>query len=165
MRTIPLTQGKFAIVDDEDFERVNSRKWCACVKKSTNSVKVYALSAVRKPNGTKTLIKLHQFILGDRNIDHRNGNGLDNRRHNLRKATGSQNQANRRSFKAGFKGVYWNNIRRKWHSAVGIEGRPIDLGYWVNKRNAAIAYNVGAILFFGDFACLNDVDSGHVTHD
>lgn len=95
MKLIPLTQGKFATVDEDDFERVNQFKWYACFQRG----RWYALRMIRTGEYRKPT-SMHGFILGSkggREIDHKSRNGLDNRRQNLRFATRSLNNANQRN--------------------------------------------------------------------
>src|SRR6185369_10082175 len=109
MKRIKLTQGKCALVDDEDFERVSQFKWVA--DKDKNNL-WYASRHFPLGNGKRTTQKMHTFILnGLKKVDHKNSDGLDNQKHNLRPATTSQNGANRRKqarkTSSVFKGVWW----------------------------------------------------------
>lgn len=168
MKLIPLSQqskknkGKyFAMVDDADYEWLNQWKWNATKSKNT----FYASRGVW--NGMNmTTILMHRFILGlvDPKIqgDHKNRNGLDNRRCNLRIATNSQNQANRSKPKrksSKYKGVYLCNTWNKWKSQLRKNGKTIILGYFpftkVGEINAAIAYDKAAKKYHGEFAWLN----------
>ncbi len=156
MKEIPLTQGKVALVDDEDFERVNQLKWCAM----WNGFKWYAI------NATGYRKYLHQFLLPDIPlIDHRNGNGLDCQRSNMRPADDTRNLRNagkrRGSTSSRFKGVYWRTktqiVKGKeyryadWHARINIP-KCIHLGYFDSEVSAALAYNEAALKHFGEFA-------------
>ncbi|MFA5444853.1 MAG: HNH endonuclease [Bacteroidales bacterium] len=151
MKKIPLTQGRFTIVDDDDFVLVNQFKWCF---NSTGYAK-------RKFN--KSIVLLHRFLLGltsaDKvKVDHKNSDGLDNRRSNLRICNDSQNQMNRKiskRSKSGFKGVMWKKEKRKWYAQIRVNGHYHFLGYFDDKTIAAESYNQAAIKYFGDFAQLN----------
>lgn len=91
-------------------------------------------------------------------VDHENGNGLDNRRRNLRLATNSQNQANRRiitSHSSRFKGVCWDKRRGLWRARVGYDGEKIDIGWFEGEVEAHRAYNKKAVELFGSFASGN----------
>src|SRR3990167_622 len=112
MRLIPLTQGKFALVDDEDFEFINQFRWSA--EKNRGKKTWYARTNSKTAKGKReTCLRMHRLILklekGDKKIvDHRDGNGLNNQRTNLRLASTFQSMANRgirKDSKSGFKGV------------------------------------------------------------
>jgi hypothetical protein len=149
MKTIPLTQGKIAIVDDCEFERLNRFKWWAIRTRA----KWYA---VREQNRKR--MWMHREILGtNAESDHINGDGLDNRRINLRSCSHAQNCRNRRTFssKSGFKGVY--KSRNKWIAQLQPFRNRKYLGTFPTKEEAAIAYNQAAKETYGDFALLNEV--------
>ena len=151
-RLIPLTQSKFAIVDAKDYERLAQYKWYAVKKQGT-------YYARRNVNG-KTIL-MHREIL-DVPVgffcDHKNHNGLDNRRCNLRICTHAQNIQNSRPRANGtsrYKGVSWNRNKRKWQAHIRHRGHFIYLGCYDYEADAAIAYDDMAIELFGEFACLN----------
>ena len=101
---------------------------------------------------------MHRLVMGCRpreEVDHRNGDGLNNRRHNLRSTTHSLNQANRRRVtgKSGFKGVFQRS--GKWRAYITVAGRFISLGSFITAEEAARAYDVAAREHFGEFACTN----------
>ncbi len=152
MKEILLTQGKVAIVDDEDFEWLNQWKWCA--KKGPNTS--YAKRA--------TQLYMHRLILSAEKgmfVDHINGNGLDNRRENLRVCTHAENMRNSKlSIKntSGYKGVYWCKKRSLWIANIQNNGKVKNLGGFKIKELAARAYNEAAHNFHGEFARLNNVD-------
>ncbi len=156
MKQIPLSQGKFALVDDEDFETVNRWKWFYCVTKGGKPYVVRGSSPRY----------LHRVIMdaqpGER-IDHISGDTLDNRRSNLRRCTQSQNVANSRLSKDnihGFKGITYSNDhgrRRRWHARITHNYKKIYLGRFETKEEAAKAYNAKALELFGPFARLNDL--------
>lgn len=152
MKKIPLTQGKYAIVDDIDFEYLNQWKW-------TFHNLEYAYRKDSKDNRKNIL--MHRAILKTptgKLTDHVNGNGLDNRRGNLRVCTSSQNQKNQRKNKAntsGFKGVSWDKERKKWAAYINANGRLYHLGRFSIKRVAAEAYDKAAKKLHGEFARLN----------
>jgi hypothetical protein len=147
MKIIPLTQEKFALVDDQDYEAVSSYKWHANFQHGS----WYA----RRNVSPGKIQSLHSFILpGIERIDHKNQNGLDNRRHNLREATRSQNRANGRqlvSHSSQFKGVGWHIRRKKWQARVN----QTYLGVFSEEQEAAKAYDAAAKRIFGQFASLN----------
>jgi len=154
MKRIKLTQGKYAIVDDEDFEWLNQWKWYyGCDD--------YAIRAIYYPQ--RRNICMHRLIINTpqgMETDHRNGNKLDNRRSNLRICTTAQNQMNRgapSNNKSGYKGVYWSKQRKKWAVFIGFNSKLRIIGFFDNKIQAAKVYNQKAIELFGDFAFLNKI--------
>lgn len=152
MKRINLSQGKFAVVDDEDYDRLSKHKWS--YYKSPDGCE----KAVRRA-GSRT-VYLHREILGFPNseVDHINLDGLNNTRQNLRLANRSQNAANRRrqsNNSSGYKGVGWKADRRKWRAYITKDNRQIHLGYFDNPREAAVAYNRKALELFGEFSLLN----------
>jgi hypothetical protein len=159
MKLISLTQGKFAQVDDEDYEWLNQFKWHAHKDKST----FYAMGYI---NGKNTL--MHRLILKITNPkiqgDHRDRNVLNNQRNNIRIATHSQNKVNGVSYKnssSKFRGVglYKMNNGFKdyeyWRASIQKDGKLMRLGLFKNETDAAMAYNKKATELFGEFANLN----------
>ena len=144
----------FAMVDDEDFEWLNQWKWRA--GKDSNTF--YASRTVSFGKNTK----MHRQILGltDPKIfgDHRDENGLNNTRGNLRICNDKENKCNRgkqKNNKSGFKGVYWGKKSKKWHAGIRINGKSIHLGTFFCLIKAAKAYDKAAIKYHGEFAHLN----------
>lgn len=157
MKTIPLTQGKEALVDDDDFERLKHFKWYFTGKNG------YAGRMVRR-NGKRLLTHMHWYILRlppGLVIDHINGNRLDNRKENLRVCTKADNNKNRRLVKVNassqFKGVTWRAHARAWKAYIKINRKQIHLGYFKDEQEAARAYNRAAVEIFGEYAQLNEV--------
>ena len=160
MKQIKLTQGKFAIVDDADYKWLSQWKWYAF----KNYYHIwYAVRKSPRKNGKQTTIWMHRKILGLKRgdpceCDHHNGNGLDNRRSNLRIATRAQNNRNQRPRKGGtsiYKGVSWDWRNTKWLVHIRINGRVTHLGYFDNEVEAAQVYDKAAKIFFGGFARTN----------
>ena len=157
MRTIPLTQGKVALVDDADFERLNRHKWCA-YKSHTGW---YAVRNSVSQDGKRTQIQMHREILQTltgMETDHKDHDGLNNQRSNLRMATHSENQHNRKKQKgttSQYKGVHWNRHAARWQGRIGVKNQHIHLGYFLSQIEAAIAYDKAANQYFGKFARLN----------
>jgi hypothetical protein len=155
-RTIPLTRGKFAIVDPEDYSRLARFKWHTHTGTST----FYAVR--HKPGSCKKLIWMHREILGippHLYVDHINHNGLDNRKANLRPATKSQNCRNkllgRKNTSSKYRGVHWHSRFGKWQAAIKVNRRPIHLGYFKDEIDAAKAYDTAALKYHGEFAVIN----------
>jgi hypothetical protein len=144
------------IVDSEDYEKVKDFKW----SKDNNG---YAASSLYVGNGKSKFVNMHRLILGEikegLRVDHINLNKLDNRKSNLRLATASQNAWNtglRSTNTSGYKGV--SRKGRNWISIICVNGVKHTLGTYESKEDAAKAYNIMAIKYFGEFAHLNDVD-------
>lgn len=146
---VPLTQGFVAVVDADDYERVmTAGTWQA--RPSARSA--YAQRTIYFPGGRRTL-GLHTFLTGWARVDHRNGDGLDNRRKNLREATAKQNSANRQlnlNSATGFKGVGLD--RGRWRARIQVDGRLQHLGSFDTPEEAAHAYDAAALELFGEFA-------------
>jgi hypothetical protein len=158
-RLIELTQGKFAIVDSDDFDRINAHKWQAHWESSTQSFRADRSSAWC--NGSRTLILMHREVMLAPSgvlIDHQNRDTLDNRKGNLRFCSASQNGANRSvrsNNTSGFKGVYWKSDRCKWRAMTRASGKPIHIGDFSSAQEAALAYDAAAVKLFGEFALTN----------
>ena len=153
MKTINLISGKVALVDDADYERVSRHKWYSDKKARTE----YAQG---KMKGNKT-IRMHRLILDvprGTEVDHINGDGLDNRRSNLRLCSRAENTRNRRKIKgtsSKFKGVYWYKNAKKWSASIMSNDKTIYLGFFTDENLAAKAYDKKAKELFGKFAKLN----------
>jgi hypothetical protein len=150
---IPLTQGKVAVVDFADFELVRGFKWYTSATKTEGGT-IYARRTIRHPTkpDKQSCIQMHTQITGWTSVDHRNGNGLDNRRVNLRQATQAQNvRAFRRkssTTSSKFRGVSWHYIQRKWVTRVIINGRHKTIGCFSSEEEAARAWD-SAVLNLG----------------
>lgn len=158
MKYIPLTQGKFAIVDDEDYDYLMQWKWCAAKDKNT----FYAIRRIRhKLKVKQQTIRMHRLLLGAQKgnwCDHVDSNGLNNRRYNIRICTPSENAQNKRlssQNKSGFKGVCWNKKAKKWQTKIRIGGKQRTIGYYFCLVKAAKAYDAQARKAFGIFARTN----------
>jgi hypothetical protein len=160
-RRIPLTQGKYAIVDPEDFERLNKHKWCAVKRGNT----FYAIRSVGTRRNRRNIWMHREIIHPPRHlvVDHINHNGLDNRKVNLRPATQAQNNYNRLIIKrkgatSKYRGVAWKKENQKWIAQIHFNGEYIFLGYFKDETQAAKAYDQAAKKYYGQFACLNFPD-------
>ena len=157
MKTLPLTMGYEAIVDDADYAMVSQWKWRALVRKAPGNTRIYA--ARKGPNSQGCLL-LHREIVRPEPglvVDHINGNCLDNRRENLRACTHAQNLANapkRIGNTSGFKGVHRHH-HDKWTAKISANGCVRYLGVFADKHEAARAYDVAAAELHGEFAQLN----------
>jgi len=150
MKLIPLTQGKSAVVDDADYETLNQHKWHAYEDHNT-----FYAQAHDTPNST---IYMHRVILGavrGERVDHRDGNGLNNLRSNLRKATHQQNMWNRKAGVGRLKGVTRSANPRKWRARIMVGRKEAHLGLFSNPILAAFAYDRKARELFGEFARTN----------
>lgn len=161
MKCIELTQNRYAIVDDEDFEELSQYKWHYA--KGSYGREGYAkrdiyLGGGRKNAKLKT-IWMHHIINVPKGmlVDHINGDRLDNRRSNLRICTPSQNQQNRKIQKSlsGFKGVSFRSRKNCWEVNITINGKAIYIGSSKDKVMAAKMYDKAANNYFGSFARLN----------
>ena len=160
--TIELTQGQHAIVDTEDFEQLNKHKWYA--NKIGHSYYACRGSSWNKEKDQwNEILRMHRVVLGLKKgdgfeVDHINGDGLDNRRCNLRLVTKQQNRWNQATSKKGtskYKGVSWDTTRDKWQAGITINGKRFALERFDNEVEAAKAYDKRARIEFKDFARLN----------
>lgn len=154
MVKIPLTQGLFATIDSDDFEKVNTLKWFSFLQ---SNGKHYVATKI----GGKQ-IRLHRMLLGvtesNIEVDHINGDPLDNRRSNLRTCTKSENQRNRGKSKkstSGYKGVSFCRNTQKFRAQIRHNGKLFRLGRFLCPIEAALAYDKKAKELHGDFANLN----------
>lgn len=150
---IPLTKHFEAIIDTADVPLVDDRNWCAAVRPNGT----YAVSKGRC-DGKMIGVHLHRVILSapaGMQADHIDGDGLNNRRSNLRLATPSENARNQRRSRdntSGFKGVWWHKGRRKWQAQIMAGGRQQYLGLFNTAEAAHAAYCEAAKSLHGEFA-------------
>lgn len=150
MEKIKLTRGKVAIVDKEDFVRVNMFTWYFDGK--------YA----RRDTGgrkNKKRIYMHRFIIGDTDleVDHINRDPLDNRKSNLRICLHKENIRNSPKHKdvaSGIKGVYKRSEKRRkmWYSRIMVDGKDVHLGYYLTAKEAEKAYREASIKYHGEYS-------------
>lgn len=155
MKEIQLTKGFTALVDDEDFELLSKHKWGVLI---TGRNKIYARRGITV-RGKKIAILMHRIILNvpiDFQVDHINGNSLDNRKENLRICTSQQNSMNRKNTKSLAKGVRFRKDHKKFQARIVLNGKEKHLGYFNSCDEAAKAYNKAALEYFGSFAKLNE---------
>lgn len=152
---IALNGGRFALVDECDVPLVREYKWrLVRGSKRQDDGLWYAIASW---GSWRPDIKMHTLITGWGLTDHINGDGLDNRRCNLRQATRSQNMWNRRKHRgrSRYKGVTWHGQRLRWQARIKLAGREKSLGLYGREIDAALAYDAAARALFGDFAALN----------
>jgi hypothetical protein len=149
---VTLTQGYVATIDRADVARVSRYNWYAFPRRHA----VYAMARI-PGNASDTRISLHRFIAArddDLDIDHKDGDGLNNRRRNLRPATRLQ-QAMNRSLRGGgsnaYRGARWVPKRNKWVAKITIEGKVRYIGHYDTEQEAARAYQYVARRVFGEF--------------
>ena len=148
----PKHPNTFTQVDDSDFEELNKHKW--------HWSRGYAVRRRPKVDGGGT-VRMHRVILNTpegMETDHKYGDKLDNQRANIRICTKAQNTHNtgtRKDNTSGYKGVYWNNGRKKWQAQITVDGKLIGLGRFCCVLEAANAYDKKAKELFGEFAHTN----------
>ena len=141
---IPLTQGKVAVIDFADFELVRPFKWCA--NQNWNKKSYYAVT--RSGNGVPNK-RMHMLITGWPRVDHRNGNGLDNRRCNLRAFSQGDNLRGfislREQRSSNYRGVTWfKQSPHKWRAQITFNYEAMSLGYFDSEEHSARAYDAAA---------------------
>lgn len=156
MREIQLTRGKVALVDDRDFEAMSHYKWHA--RKGVRTW--YAEGHGHREDGAPTHLSMHRLIMGapeGMQVDHIDGNGLNNTRENLRLCTRAENQFNRACSggKSKYKGVSLHRNGKKWRAQIWFADKRVDLGLFIDEEDAARAYDEAARRLFGQFARLN----------
>lgn len=159
-KTIPLTRGFVTLVDEADYEWLSKWKWCYSATGTG-----YAARAVKIPKTRKNIhISMHRLIMNapkGMQVDHINGNTLDNRRCNLRLCTNQQNCMNQygknkfRKYSSEYKGVCWNKRNNRWESNIFVDGKLLHLGTFKSEISAARTYNDAATKYFKEFARLN----------
>ena len=159
MKRISLTQGKFALVDNEDFDRLNQYKW-QYNKKDDCAQRGVGISGSRR---TKTLRMAPEVLQTTKMVDHKDGNGLNNQKFNLRECTTTQNGYNRKKQKGAssiYKGVSFDSYSKKWRAELWTRDIfnkriRVTIGFFLNEKEAALAYDKAARYHFEEFAALN----------
>ena len=152
---IPLTQSKHAIIDEADYELISKYSWYAIKKCNNWYAQTYVSGKCSK------MMYMHRLLCGDRcngrQVDHKNHNGLDNRRVNIRICGPRENQCNQipRKGQSKYKGV--GKHCGKWRARIMNKGEEIYIGHFETEEEAALAYNNAALKYFGEFACLNQI--------
>lgn len=166
MKEIKLTKGKIALVDDDDFERLNQFKWQAVPvgKNSYGEPYWYATRGEWVGNGKTKTFSMHREIIGvtssSQIIDHKDFNTLNNRKDNLRVCTKADNCRHTRAIKnkkSKYVGVSWINDCNKWMAKIRANKKQTYLGTFTDEADAARAYNDAAAKYHGEFASLNIV--------
>lgn len=161
MKQIPLTRGKVALVDDEDYERLIAMgKW-----RLDNPGYAVKSKRFRKADGkwSNKILLMHRIILDAKVgefVDHINRDKLDNRKSNLRICSKTENNRNvglSKNNTTGFKGVTFFTLRGKFMAQITFEGKNVFLGYFEEPKEAAKAYNNAAVKYYGEFAYLNEI--------
>lgn len=154
VKKIELTQNKYVLVDDEDFEELNLHKWCVINIKNT----FYACRSLWiKTEKRRKMVYMHRFIMNcpdDKLIDHKDGNGLNNQKENLRICTRSQNGGNskiRKDNTSGIKGVRFKKHSNKWVANIKINNKIKFLGSFTDINDAKKAYDKAAKKHFRQF--------------
>lgn len=158
MILVPLTQGLFAKVSREDYDKVVGYNWSAA---GDRNGKYYAMRTEIR-SGVRRTVRMHRLVAGAQHgqiVDHINGDTLDNTRANLRLCNALENSRNRKvrsDNQTGIKGVFVLRNRR-FQARITVHGTEISLGVFTTTREAAMAYNSAALKTFGEFAKLNDI--------
>jgi hypothetical protein len=156
---IPLTKGKFALIDAEDYPIVSQWKWSFNDTYATRGIYLGKINGKRRSQ-TQTLHKQLMNTPKGFEIDHANGDQLDNRRKNLRVCTHKQNMANigkrsDREYSSSYKGVTWSKVLGKWLVTASLNGKAKYIGTYNDQIKAANAYDQYAKRTYGEFAKLN----------
>ena len=155
MKKIPLTQGKYALVDDEDYEYLNQWKWSTdkfgntfCARRGIWNKKTKSIHQLR----------MHRLITKaptGKDVDHINGNGLDNQRKNLRVCNHKDNSRSCRIPKnntSGYKGVHWHKKHKKWTVGITVNKKRVWIGQYSNIKDAIQSYIQASKKYFGEFS-------------
>lgn len=161
----------FALVDDKDYDWLMQRNWYVAFY--SNNFYVIGLKNKKQIKMHREIMRHHGLLDESKQIDHKDRNGLNNQKYNLRNATHAENQRNKKaSGTSQYLGVHWHNVTikynskkfglrkyhsSKWRAAININGKTKHIGSFKNEQDAALAYNKAAIVYHGEFANLNIV--------
>jgi HNH endonuclease len=167
MKTIALSNGEdLVMVDDCDFEWLSQWRWDLLCAEGGHRYAIHSSG----PKKRRTRLRMHRLIMRctkGTEVDHIDGNGLNNQRANLRSCTHQQNSFNNHREIDGktsqFRGVCWNKSRNRWRPTITVNGRQRYLGLYLSEMDAAAAYDRAALELFGQFANLNF--PSEATHD
>ena len=159
MKSIPLTRGEYALVSEEDYPKVIAAgKWFCW----TSHGHKYAMRHIYLPDGKRTVLLMHRLITGLEHgdphmVDHRNRNGLDNQRENLRVTLDQnpQNISKRKDNSSGYKGVSFHKGSGKWQARIRLKGKSTCLGFFPSAESAALVYDAAALEYHKEFAATN----------
>lgn len=163
MKRIPLTQGKFATVDNADYVYLRKYKWHT---KTHNGTRHYAARQIKITGDRQITVRMHRQILGLTNsprvwVDHKNGNGLDNRKCNIRKCSPAENARNcigKNRVNRALRGITplpADGRKMRWRAVIKVNWKPVHLGCFRTQKDAAHAYDEAAKKYHGEYARLN----------
>ena len=164
---IPLTRGYFATISIEDAS-LFSTGWYVYISEQNKTQ--YAITSISTPSNKNYSLRMHRIIMSrmlgrdllrTEIVDHKNRNGLDNRRENLRLTNRTGNARNvglRKDSTSGYKGVSWCGREERWVVNIAVNSKGIYVGRFTNIHAAAHAYNAAALKYHGEFACLNVIE-------
>jgi methyl coenzyme M reductase subunit D len=158
MKTIPLTRGMVALVDDADFEFLNQWKWFS---KSSNRRKLFYAARWTRTNGIRICVLMHRVLIGAKEgqqVDHKDRCSLNNQKSNLRLSNQSQNLGNKSigiNNTSGYKGIIWNKRLDRWCAQICVNYNKVWLGTFNDKQSAVQAYDRASKAYFGQFSANN----------
>jgi hypothetical protein len=159
--TIPLTQGKYALIDEEDYDLVSQYRWHAHSARGGERWYAHTTVSTKQKHPRQTTLTMHRLLLDAPKgllVDHADGDGLNNTRGNIRLASESQNGANSKisdGFTSRYKGVQRHKLNGRWRATICVNRVRNHLGYFASEVDAARAYDEAARELFGEFARLN----------
>ena len=153
VREVPVSGGRTALIDEADYESIQHWKWSSCRKRHT-----FAVYRAVLEQGKSRRIYLSRFIMQAPSglfVDHENGDGLDNRRDNLRLCTHTENNRHRcrpqSTNTSGHRGVFWERGAKKWRAQLSVNNRNVHLGMFLTVEDAGNAYRQAAVSRYGEF--------------